>query len=236
MGSLPTLIESNGNVLEIQRVTGPGLSAQGAPGLYVYPDNTYSIFTNRLSLFIFTVPQSNLVASNNARTLFVGQSTQVNYRGGSGSGLIQFNSKSPGICRVSSAGIVTGVMPGNCLINLSKAASTRFMSAISNTLLIKVSESSQSALQSKSARNWLIYLKNEEGYAVLINLAPGYANNKAELQLRTYVRGRLVYRTLGEVSLDERGDAVYQGQNSLLKGSRLRLVISGSNIKYGTTI
>jgi hypothetical protein len=69
-----------------------------------------------------------------------------------------------------------------------------------------------------------------------VNLPAGYANTQVDLQLRSYVRGKLIYQTLATLTLDERGDALFEAPNSLLKGSRLRLQLDGSNIKYGTTI
>ena len=160
----------------------------------------------------------------------------MRFTGGSGSGVASFNSKSLNVCKVNSSGIVTGLAAGTCLITVGKTATTRFMSAISNTVVINVKASAQSALQRDSKRNWLIYQESGQGYNVLVNLASGYANNSALLQLRTYIRGKLIYKTLGTLSLDESGDAQFNGQKALLKGSRLRLVIEGSNIKYGTTI
>jgi len=82
----------------------------------------------------------------------------------------------------------------------------------------------------------LIYSREADGYQVFINLANSYGNTQAELQYRTYVDGRLVYKKLTDVTLDVNGDASYQSTSSLLKGTRLRLVISGSNIKFATTI
>lgn len=119
---------------------------------------------------------------------------------------------------------------------VTKSGSSRYMSAVSNTLLITVKESAQSALQQNSPRNWLIYAEQNQKYLVLVNLASRYANSDAEIQLRTYVAGRIVYQKLGNVTLDSRGDAVLDVANRLLKGSRLRLVIDGSNIKFGTSI
>jgi hypothetical protein len=46
----------------------------------------------------------------------------------------------------------------------------------------------------------------------------------------------LVYRKLTDVTLDSNGDASYMGEKALLTGARLRLVISGTNIKFGTSI
>ena len=158
------------------------------------------------------------------------------YRGGSGIGEVDYSTRSPGVCKVTSAGVVTGMSVGNCYVVVSKAGTARYMSALSNIALIQVKNSTDSALNRDTQRNWLIYKQNEGDYVVLINLANRYANSEAELQVRTYARGKMIYKTLGLVTLDDKGDAVFQENEALLKGSRLRLVIQGSNIKYGTTL
>ncbi|NBV12297.1 MAG: hypothetical protein EBS03_04085, partial [Actinobacteria bacterium] len=133
-------------------------------------------------------------------------------------------------------GTVTGLTPGDCLIQVSKEGTIRFLSALSNTLMISVKDSTLSALNSNSNRHWLIYKAYTDKYGVIVNLPSRYANTQVDLQLRSYVRGKLIYQTLATLTLDERGDALFEAPNSLLKGSRLRLQLDGSNIKYGTTI
>jgi hypothetical protein len=177
-----------------------------------------------------------LLASVKNHLIFVGESTQIRYQGGSGTGSVNYSALNKEICVVDKSGIVTGMAQGVCLVSVNKAGANRYMSAISNLVAINVSTSPQSALQANSNRNWLIYLQQAQGYAVLVNLSSGYANSLVDLQLRKYMRGKYVYVSLGNIALDEKGDAVFTGEKSLLKGSRLRAVIQGSNIKYGTTI
>ena len=102
--------------------------------------------------------------------------------------------------------------------------------------MISVKDSNVSALNSNSNRKWLIYKAYTDKYSVIVNLPAGYANNQVDLQLRSYIRGKLIYQTLATLTLDERGDALFEAPNSLLKGSRLRLQLDGSSIKYGTVI
>ncbi|MEY5018230.1 MAG: hypothetical protein RJB54_148, partial [Actinomycetota bacterium] len=236
IGGAPSLIESGLRVNTLTRLQSPGLVAGLQNGYYVNSDGTYSIFTRSLSSFIFAQPQSKLLLTHFTKSIYVGQSTKLRIKGGSGIGEVSFRSINSGICSVSSIGTVTGLSSGDCLIQVAKEGTIRFLSALSNTLMISVKDSNVSALNSNSNRNWLIYKAYTDKYSVIVNLPAGYANNKVDLQLRNYIRGKLIYQTLATLTLDERGDALFEAPNSLLKGSRLRLQLDGSNIKYGTTI
>jgi hypothetical protein len=43
-----------------------------------------------------------------------------------------------------------------------------------------------------------------------------------------------MYRTLADIKLNAAGDALFTGSKALLDGTRLRLVMNKSNIKFGT--
>ena len=174
--------------------------------------------------------------SNQDRSLRIGQSVKINFVGGSGEGKLVYVSDDLNFCTVTQDGVVTAVAPGKCNIYITKESSNRFLAAVSNSIVFTVKESAQSIAARNSLRNWLIYGRENEGYQVLINLSNRYANQEAELQYRTYLNGRPVYKKLTDVMLDANGDATYQGAKALLKGTHLRLVISGTNIKFGRTI
>ena len=229
IGAVPAIVE-NGSTLSLERVfssiTNPSLN----PGFYVYPDNTYSIFTKKLSIFKLLFNQQSVLLSGNSRQIFVGRGIQLRVSGGSGTGAFSYSTKTPKICQVSSIGFVTGLTPGGCLVTVAKAGSGKYLSALSNTVLLAVREAT---LQAAAGRNRLIYFRQGDGYGVNVDLSSTYAFKQVELQLRQYVKGRLTYKTLSMLKLDQRGDATFLGEKALLKGSRLRLIMEGSNLKWG---
>jgi hypothetical protein len=236
IGSIPSLQEVGVIWSPMPLVLTPQLPTPLDAAFYVYPDKTYSVFTRSLSTFSFAFPQSDLLISTENRSLRIGQSIKLDFAGGNGDGKLNFISDDLNFCTVTQGGVVTAVAAGECNIYITKESSIRYLAAVSNSVSFTVKESAQSIAKRNSLRNLLFYTRKDEGYIVTINLANAFANSKAELQLRSYVKGRLVYRKLTDVVLDSNGDASYQGARALLKGSRLRLVITGTNIKFGTAI
>jgi hypothetical protein len=236
IGTIPSLQEAGVIWSPMPLVLTPVLPAPLDSAYYIYPDQTYSVFTKSLSTFSFALTQNDLLISNADRSLKVGQSVKINFSGGSGEGNLIYVSDDLNFCTVTQEGVVTAVAPGQCNIYLTKESSNRYLAAVSNSVVFTVRESAQAIATRNSLRNWLIYSRKDEGYQVLINLANIYGNTQAELQYRTYIKGRLTYKKLTDVTLDGNGDATYQGSKALLKGTRLRLVISGTNIKFGKTI
>jgi hypothetical protein len=236
IGSIPSLQEVGVIWSPMPLVLSPQLPAPIDAAFYIHPDQTYSVFTKSLSTFSFAFPQTDLLISNQSESLRIGQSVKIDYSGGSGDGKLVFVSDDLSFCSVSQEGVVTAIAPGQCNIYITKESSNRNLSAVSNSVTFTVKESAQAIAKRNSLRNWLIYTRKEPGYLVSINLSNSYANSQAELQVRTYVKGRLIYRKLTDVTLDSNGDASYMGEKALLTGARLRLVISGTNIKFGTSI
>ena len=236
IGTIPSLQEVGVIWSPMPLVLTPQLPVPLDAAYYVHPDQTYSVFTRSLSTFSFASTQNDLLISNQDRSLRIGQSVKINFIGGSGDGKLVYISDDLNFCTVTQDGVVTAVAPGKCNIYITKESSNRFLAAVSNSIVFTVKESAQSIAARNSLRNWLIYGRENEGYQVLINLSNRYANQEAELQYRTYLNGRPIYKKLTEVMLDANGDATYQGAKALLKGTHLRLVISGTNIKFGRTI
>ena len=236
IGTIPSLEEVGVIWSPMPLVLTPQLPAPLDAAYYIHSDQTYSVFTKSLSTFSFALTQEDLLISNKDRSLRIGQSVKINFAGGSGDGNLVYVSDDLNFCTVTQDGVVTAVAPGQCTIYITKESSNRYLAAVSNSVVFTVKESAQSIAERNSLRTWLIYSREADGYQVFINLANSYGNTQAELQYRTYVDGRLIYKKLTDVTLDVNGDASYQSTSSLLKGTRLRLVISGSNIKFATTI
>jgi ribosomal protein S24E len=236
IGTIPSLQEVGVIWSPMPLVLTPQLPAPLDAAYYIHSDQTYSVFTKSLSTFSFALTQEDLLISNKDRSLRIGQSVKINFAGGSGDGNLVYVSDDLNFCTVTQDGVVTAVAPGQCTIYITKESSNRYLAAVSNSVVFTVKESAQAIAERNSLRNWLIYTRKTDGYQVLINLANSYGNTQAELQYRTYVNGRLVYKKLTDVTLDVNGDATYQSASTLLKGTRLRLVISGTNIKFGVVI
>ena len=69
---------------------------------------------------------------------------------------------------------------------------------------------------------------------VLVNLPSAFANKTGTLQFRRYEKGVLRYRNLGEVVLNESGNATYRGEKPFLKGTRFRLIVDDVITAYAT--
>jgi HK97 family phage major capsid protein len=61
--------------------------------------------------------------------------------GGTGAGAVTFSSTDEKICTVSNLGVVTGVKVGECAIVATKAASSGYLEAKSNPVILKVTDS-----------------------------------------------------------------------------------------------
>jgi hypothetical protein len=236
IGTIPSLQEVGVIWSPMPLVLTPKLPPLLDSAYYVHPDQTYSVFTKSLSTFAFALTQNDLLISNKDQSLRVGQTVKIDFSGGSGDGTLLYISDDLTFCTVNQDGVVKAVAPGQCNIYITKESSNRYLAAVSNSVVFTVKENAQAIAARNSLRNWLIYTRKDEGYQVLINLANIYGNSQAELQYRTYIKGRLIYKKLTDITLNGNGDATYQGNKALLKGTRLRLVISGTNIKFGKTI
>ena len=234
IGTIPSLKEPGVIWSPMPLVLTPQLPNPLDAAYYIYPDSTYSVFTRSLSEFSFTRVQDDLLISNPNKSLVIGQKVNIAYSGGSGEGKISYYSDDLSLCTVDQRGTVTAVASGECNIYMVKESTDKYLAVVSNSVTFRVKESNVERFKRNSLRNWLIYEQVGEGYEVKINLSTNYANAEAELQLRTYVLGRLVYLKLADIKLDDMGDALYKGEKALLEGTRLRLVMSGSNIKFGT--
>jgi hypothetical protein len=234
IGTIPSLKEPGVIWSPMPLVLTPQLPNPLDAAYYIYPDSTYSVFTRSLSEFSFTRVQDDLLIKNANKSLIVGQRINIAYSGGSGEGKINFISDDLNLCTVDQSGTVTAIAQGECNIYMIKESTDQYLAVVSNSVTFTVKESSQERFKRNSLRNWLIYEQVGQGYEVRVNLSANYANAEAELQLRTYIQGRLVYLKLADIKLDVNGDAIYKGEKALLDGTRIRLVMSGSNIKFGT--
>jgi hypothetical protein len=232
--SVPRLVEDGVIGLPMALLGNSVLPTSISSGYFVYSDRTYSVLTRTLSKIYFDLIQSDLELRARNVNLKVGDEIQLQYSGGSGTGLLQFASENPEVCSVTLAGVVKAIKPGLCTVTVIKSADSSHLAITSNSLTFLVSLTSNELRSQNSLRNQLLYAVPSKDYQVLVNLASNYANKTGTIQIRRYERGILVYRTLGSVTLNSNGNAVYYGKNSLLTGTRLRLVVDGVIMAYAT--
>ena len=89
---------------------------------------------------IYYYAQVALVAVPAATTVQLTKTTTLSTTGGSGTGAVTFTTSTPLICSVS-AGVVTAITAGNCLITATKAIDGNYYSATSPSITIIVSDS-----------------------------------------------------------------------------------------------
>ena len=95
--------------------------------------------------------QTALVVVPALSTVQLTKTTTLSTTGGSGTGGVTYATSTPLICTVTSAGVVTAVAAGNCLVTATKAATTDFLAATSTAVTITISDSDQKAAADKAA-------------------------------------------------------------------------------------
>ncbi len=234
VNAVPRIVE-NGNLgVPVSLLGSAVLPVNLSSGYFIYSDRTYSVLTRTLSSIYFDLVQDPLMLKVKNLNLRVGDTAQLQFTGGSGSGELLFTSDNPGICTVTTSGVVAALKPGLCTVRLTKSADQSHLSTTADDVTFLVTLSRQELRSQTSPRNQLIYFRPAGDYKVLVNLASSYANKTGTLQYRRYERGILVYRPLGEVTLNVNGNAVYYGESWLLNGTRIRLVVDGVNIAFTT--
>jgi hypothetical protein len=70
--------------------------------------------------------------------------------GGSGYGAVSYATSTPLICTVSSAGLLTAVLAGDCLVTATKAAANGYVEKSSSSLTVKISDTDKKAADAKA--------------------------------------------------------------------------------------
>jgi hypothetical protein len=95
--------------------------------------------------------QTALVAVPELVLLQLHQTTPMRATGGSGDGIHQYLTTTPSLCSVTSAGVVTAIAAGSCLITATKAASGNYFAATSPVIAITISDSVAAAAAQAAA-------------------------------------------------------------------------------------
>ena len=95
-------------------------------------DSNYQVQTTSATVVFNKLAQEELVAvPANASEPFVWSpkaTNQISLTGGTGTGAISYtvSASSVGVCSVNSAGLITSITAGNCVVNVTKAADTNY--------------------------------------------------------------------------------------------------------------
>ena len=87
------------------------------------------------------VSQSALVASSISTEVQLGETASVTTTGGSGDGAVSYITTSPSLCSITTAGVITGISAGSCLVIATKAVSGNYFAAVSAVIAITISDS-----------------------------------------------------------------------------------------------
>jgi hypothetical protein len=87
------------------------------------------------------VSQEALVAISNLAVVQLGETATMSTSGGSGDGAVSYLTTTPELCSVTSAGVITGIAAGSCLVTATKAVSGNYFAAISAVVAVTISDS-----------------------------------------------------------------------------------------------
>lgn len=118
--------------------TSPSLEEGQLNGYFLGSDRTLTVVTLELSLFDLMKKQYNLFVKSEKRSLAIGGSTTLTFRGGTGTGAVTFATSTPAICSLTPNGFLTGLAIGECLVRVSKGHDGNYMNARSAALAITV--------------------------------------------------------------------------------------------------
>lgn len=102
--------------------------------------SSVTIYSQIAGVFALKARQSplNLIITSTSSRYSPGATIQTSFTGGSGSGEILYESVTPLICSISSAGLVTAIKVGECIIQAQKKSDSRFMTISSGQVSIQI--------------------------------------------------------------------------------------------------
>ena len=95
--------------------------------------------------------QPTITISSVDSTIQLDKTTTLSSGGGGGTGAVTYSTSTPTICSVTTAGVVTGLVAGTCLVKATKAASGTYLEGSSANLSITVSDSDKKAAEAAAA-------------------------------------------------------------------------------------
>ena len=143
-----------------------------------------------------------------------------------------------------SAGVLTALKEGTCVVTATKAGNTEYKSTSSNSITFTVkplqaienfgvaqpstaSGSTTSALPAESK----VDLAIDGKYTTLaIDLPTSYGRKTATIVRVTVVKGKKVYTTIGSKRLDSSGDLSFRTTSKFASGSQIQIRIAGKTV------
>ena len=168
----------------------------------------------------------------------------MNLAGGVGSLGTTYSVSGTGLCQISSAGVLTALKEGTCVVTATKAGNTEYKSTSSNSITFTVkplqaienfgvaqpsttSGSTTSALPAESKVDLAIAGK----YTTLaVDLPTSYSRKTATIVRVTVVKGKKVYTTIGSKRLDSSGDLSFRTTSKFASGSQIQIRIAGKTV------
>ena len=173
-----------------------------------------------------------------------GQTIQLQPAGGVGSLGTTYSVSGTGLCQISSAGVLTALKEGTCVVTATKAGNSEYKSTTSNSITFTVkplqaienfgvsqpnqpSTSGSVALPATSK----VELSITGKYTTLaVDLPDSYSRKTATIVRVTTVKGKKVYTTIGSKRLDSAGDLSFRTSSKFESGSQIQIRIAGKTV------
>ncbi len=174
--------------LPIPMISSSVLPSGMTDGYYLDQDGTVIILSNHLTVYGLKKAQPvQQTVSAKAVTLYVNATSALVSKGGSGVGVVLYQSNTPATCSVSSTGVVKGIKPGACAVVAIKAGDEIYLHSSSKPVKLNV-----------LAVPIVVGVRS-----VLISLGAAYANKRVGIE--SSVKNNGLYRVLGSIKLNQSG-------------------------------
>ena len=190
--------------------------------------------------------QTPLLAVPEKLLLQIHETTSMSAVGGSGVGVNQFRTTTPGLCSVTADGVVTGIAAGTCLVTASKVGSGRYAAATSAAMAIVISEAAavaaEAAAIAKANLSTILYTLTTKLNTIKIDLADKYGYEIVFVDVKKYIlvngKSVLSYVRIDTAILDEFGAVTVKTTIGIKAGNKIRVSIIGATadtpVKYVT--
>jgi hypothetical protein len=183
--------------------------------------------------------QSAISLTSSISTIEFGGTFKITVTGGESKGALKFSASGDALCAVDSAGTVTALGKGTCIITATREADSTYGSATSNSITITVTDKtvagSVATTPTTSTTTMSISAPVAGVTTAKVKIDPVYAGLKVSVLLGSKVKGKTTYKTLGSATVGSTGTVTYKSKVKLPKGGILRLK-AGSEVLFTRTI
>ncbi len=189
-------------------------------------------------------PQNPLFAVAERQLLQLHETTPLSATGGSGDGIHQYQTSTPSLCSVSSAGLVTALAPGECSVSVTRGGSGNYLAATSPAYIITISDidAEAAAAIAKANLSTIEYTLTSSTNTIEIDLADKYWYQivVVDVKKKVLVSGKYVLRyvRIDTVVLDEFAAVTLYTTIGIKAGDVIRVSVIGAvtdtPVKYVT--